>query len=270
MGVYVSRIDAATGVARLPVHASPSGSLFDKPWVGVHNDGSVAVAFTRRSEGLFVMRSSDQGTTFAQSLYISGAFFFRPRFCIDRSAGPTAPWYLVYAADGAIQALRSMDAGATWPTLIFDKTGAADQDPGCVARGNDLWISVAGGFTFGNEIVMFHSGDGGSTFEPGVRVAKNELLLNPALAMTASGTLMVSYTAESNGRALFKLARSADGKSFACSTLADVGSFPNDYRWYGANSGLAASGGHVLAVFGDDLFPNQTSTQIGWMRLDAP
>jgi hypothetical protein len=118
---------------------------------------------------------------------------------------------------------------------------------------------------------VFHSPDRGVTFEPGVRAVKGENLLNPAFVITEAGTLALTYTAEANGRALFKIARSSDdGKSFTCSVIKDVGPFPQDVFAFGYDAGLAVGGGRLFAVFADGTSMVQNNNQVGFLRLDMP
>src|SRR5262249_55590125 len=55
-GVFVNRVDAATGVAGLRVSASGPATV-DKPWIAVDNRGRIAVAYTNTATGLVVAHS---------------------------------------------------------------------------------------------------------------------------------------------------------------------------------------------------------------------
>src|SRR5262249_39479722 len=114
-----------------------------------------------------------------------------------------------------------------------------------------------------------HSRDGGLSFEPGIAIAKNNLFLNPSLALTDGGSLELLYYEGPLGdqnRALLTVAHAPDGMTFRCGRIADVGAFPHDPRHFGDYTGLAAGGGHLYAVFGEDL----GHSQISFARIDAP
>ena len=270
VGVFVHRVNASTGSVSLAAHVSRTSAqpaAFSSPSIAVHNDGTIAVAYADLYRGFFVARSTDQGATFAIAQIDPSTFGFS-RFCVDRAAGPDAPWYLVRNSR-AVVLLRSTDKGATWPDVVFsDSGGIALQGPGCVVRGNDIWIEVPAGNQAAQQIAIVHSSDGGANFGNPSIAAKNELFLDPSFGISDAGTLeLLYYAGEADDRARLVLARSSDGITFHCTVLADAGPFPPSRFVFGDLVGLAVGGGELHAAFFDDI---TGYTRLNYLRLDEP
>ena len=272
-GIFVNRIDPATATIGASVRVSRTTTQlgsFAAPMVAVDNQGTVGVAYSDSYRGFVVARSVDQGSTFT-SLAVATVGSLRSRFCIDRAAGTDAPWYLIYENARDVFMLRSLDHGATWPYQTFYAIGAAaEQSPGCVIRGTDIWLAIPGGGSLASEIVVFRSADAGLTFGPTALAARDESFLDPSFGITEAGTLALLYYAGSpNQRVRLVLAESNDGISFRCSELADAGPFPANRTEFTDLLGLELGGGHIFAAFADDA-ASPAPTRISYVRVDAP
>lgn len=274
--VYLAKM-TSPGVFGAPVVASDDGTAtsrdFDKPSIAIDANDNILLSwadFTGSGMGtpasLTFARSTD-GATFTRATVTADSTFGNlASLCLDVSAGPAAPIYMVHLGAGATVTLRkSVDQGKTWAIKSVPAASVVFQDPTCVAHGNDLFVAYASGTAVfspsqdspGDAVQVTHSGDGGDSFSAPVTVsngAAGTQYLFPRLGRDAStGKLaMVYYQGKVGEAAAFELATSDTGASWAPAMFDSAGTFTVDRTlasWLGGYVGFAPGAAGPLATF---------------------
>lgn len=274
--VYVARLDAASETFGAPVVASDDGSAtnrdFDKPALAVDANDNLLLTwadFTGASGGtppsLTFARSID-GTSFTRTTVVADASFGNlAALCLDSSAGPAAPLYLVHLGAGATVTLRrSVDQGKTWAPLAVPATSVVFQDITCAAHGSDLWITYASGTAVfspsqdspGDAVSVVHSATGGDAFDQPVTVSNGGAgaqYLFPQIARSPAGDLLVAYyQGKVDGPVKLMVASSKTGAAWTSAALGTAGNFTVDRTlasWLGDYLGLASTAAGTFASY---------------------
>ncbi|MFO0756662.1 MAG: hypothetical protein U0359_09235 [Byssovorax sp.] len=277
--VYLARLDAATESFGEPVIASDDGSAdtrdFDKPSLAVDANDNLLVTwadFTGFNTGtppaLTFARSVD-GTTFNRTTVTADMSFGNlASLCVDASAGPAAPVFLVHLVQGATLLLhRSVDQGKTWQPMAVPVSDVVFQDPTCVAHGSNLWIAYAEGMAAfspsmdspADLVRVVHSGNAGVNFDAPALVSigpAGPARLFPRISRSPSGELQIAYyEGTPNNPANLMLATSSDGNSWTTNGLAMAGTFTLDRTlasWLGDVLGIAATASGTLMSYTDN------------------
>ena len=289
--VYLSKLDVTADTFADPVIASDDGTSttrdFDKPSLAVDANDNVLVTwadFTNPAAAALTFARSTDGATFTRSTIASGAGFGNLAYvCVDASAGPTAPLYVVHLAIGATITLeKSTDQGQTWTPSLVPAVNVVFQDPTCVARGNDLWVGYASGMSApspstnapGDAVFVARSTNGGGTFGAPVSVTGapgSQLYLFPHLTGTPGGKLEIAYYEGTDGQpAALTKGTSADGAAWTTAKIADPGTFTLDRTlasWLGDYLGIGSAGGSTFVAFTENT---QNKAHIGFVKVAAP
>lgn len=289
--IYVSRLDGATETFGAPVIASDDGSAatldFDKPSLAIDANDNLLITwadFTGSGMGapasLTFARSTD-GTTFTRSTITADATFGNlASLCLDRSAGPSAPLYLVHLGANATLTLRkSTNQGQSWTIKPVPATNVVFQDVRCAAQGSNLWISYASGTAVfspsqdspGDAVSLVRSANGGDAFDPPVTVsngAAGTQYLFPSIARDPAGELEIVYYQGTVGSpANLVRATSQDGAAWTPSTIGSAGTFTIDRTiasWLGAYLGVAAATGATFVSFTEN---SEGKAHIGFTKV---
>lgn len=274
--VYVARLDASTETFGAPVVASDDGSAtnrdFDKPSLAVDANDNLLLTwadFTGSSGGtppsLTFARSID-GASFTRTTVVADASFGNlAALCLDSSAGPAAPLYLVHLGAGATVTLRrSVDQGKTWAPLAVPATSVVFQDITCAAHGSDLWIAYASGTAVfspsqdspGDAVNVVHSATGGDAFDQPVTVSNGGAgaqYLFPQIARSPAGDLAIAYyQGKVDGPVSLMVASSKTGAAWTSGALGTAGNYTVDRTlasWLGDYLGLASTAAGTYASY---------------------
>jgi hypothetical protein len=255
-------------------------SLYDKPWAIVTADDVVIVSYSDvRRGGIWTASSADGGASFRRVL-VDAAMANLASLCPDGRPGGA---FVVYVTAGAVRVAHSADGGVTWSSplnvAVSNTSGAvAYQDPMCVARGDDVWLSYGrthDGYdtpvarlqrvqiahmildaTMAASDVIALAGDAGD----GPVGSTTAFLLFPQLAAGPDGTLVLAAyraTGEGIGTAELVSVVSADGGlSFGKTTTFASGLTPSLRRhvpdWLGDYFGWAPTLAGMGAAFIDN------------------
>ena len=285
-----------------------ASSSLDKPWINVDNvagsphQGNVYVACTRfvgsGQDSIEFMRSADGGRTWSQATALTtisateasaqqsvqGAFI-----AIGPSGEVYVSWYDSRVA--GLRIVKSRDGGATFssPVTALAPNGFAGSYyvPGTfdVAAFPQVAVDTSSGpnrgavYVVGNvlgntggapnlDILLAHSGDGGATWDPPVRVNGDNTAsdqFQPALAVAADGSVGVAFYDRRNDPAFdvltdIYLAVSKDGgKTFPIQQRVTTESWlvlptPIGFRtgYHGDYNQMVASGNNFYLSWGDD------------------
>lgn len=289
--VYLARLDTTATSFADPVIASDDGTSttrdFDKPSLAIDaNDNALLTwaDFTSAATPALTFARTADGTTFTRSTIASGASFGNLAYlCVDASAGPTAPLYVVHLAVGATLALeKSVNQGMSFTQSLVPAANVVFQDPTCVARGSDLWVAYASGMAApspstnapGDAVFVARSTNGGGTFGAPVSVtgaAGSTLYLFPHLVGTSGGKLDLAYYQGTDGQpAALVRATSTDGAAWSTAKLADAGTFTLDRTlasWLGDYLGAGSAGAASFFSFTENT---QNKAHIGFAKAAAP
>lgn len=283
-------------------------SSLDKDWMTVDNiagspyQGNIYVACTRfvssGQDSIDFMRSTDGGRTWSQATplttisaaeanahqSVQGAFI-----AVGPSGEIYVSWYDSRAA--GLRIVKSTDGGATFSNPVtalapngfassyyvpgtFDVAAFGQVAVDTSSGPNRGAVYVAGNF-LGNtggapnlDILLAHSGDGGATWDPPVRVNNDNTAsdqFQPALAVAADGSLGVAFYDRRNDPAFdvltdVYLAISRDGgKTFPTQQRVTTESWltlptPIGFRtgYHGDYNQMVASGNNFYLTWGDD------------------
>jgi hypothetical protein len=250
-------------------------ALYDKPWVIVTEDDAVIVGYSDlRRGGIWTAASADGGASFRRVL-VDSAMANLPALCPDGRPGGA---FITYVAANVIRVAHTTDGGATWSPALdvarSDSSGAvAYQDPMCVARGEDVWVSYGRTFdsydtpvvrllrvqvahlragTVASDVVALDAA--GSTAE------STAFVLFPQFTEGPAGTLaLAAYRASDEGAGAAELVYvvSADGGlSFGSATTLADHLTPSRRRhvpdWLGDYFGWAPAAAGIGAAFIDN------------------
>lgn len=292
--VYVSRLDEASETFGAPAVASDDGTStttdFDFPSLAVDANDDVLVTFanfTGFSQGtpasLVFGRSSDLATFERATIVNDATFGNLANLCVDTSAGPSAPLYLVHLGAGGTVALRkSTDQGESWQ--LQPATPAANvvfQAPTCVVSGSSLAVAYASGDAVfspsedspADAVEVMVSSTGGSSFGAPAVVTEAgvEQYLFPRIARGPTGKLEVAYyQGVVNDDATFVHASSTNGTSWTRAPIAPAGTFAIDLTlasWLGAYVGLAVPADTGFVSFTENT---QGKTHIAFAEIALP
>jgi len=292
--IYFSRLNAATETFPDPIVASDDGTSttrdFNKPAITVDGNDNVLLTwadFTGSNQGtpasITLARSAD-GATFTRSTITNDSTFGNLAYlCVDRTAGATAPLYLVHLGPSSTVTLRrSTDQGVKWEILPAPATNVIYQDITCAAHGSDLWITYASGTaqfvpgnnTPGDAVSVVHSANGGNTFDAVVKAsngAAGTLYLFPRITRSPLGALEIVYYEGTVGTAAKLMhATSPTGATWTVSKLADPGMFTLDRTipsWLGDYLGLATTAKGLFSSYTENT---QNKAHIGFAKITAP
>jgi hypothetical protein len=184
-----------------------------------------------------------------------------PRYRVPFDSSPTlavAPsgriamaWVHIENVDSihpAIQYALSSDGGATWtaPSLRDDDVGF---DPALAVdhRGTFYLASISGPPGRRN-VVVATAPVGSSRFGPAVRIRKSEGADGPSLAVTPSGTVLLTWAV--SGSAEATCGRSTDGEHWTLARLLPEARSPDRIRW-GYHVCAPARGDRTWVVYAD-------------------
>jgi hypothetical protein len=290
--VYLSKLDAVTDTFGAPAIASDDGTSssrdFDKPSLTVDANDNLLLTwadFTDAQNPALTFARSTDGATFTRSTIVADASFGNLAYlCLDASAGPSAPLYVVHLGAGGTATLRvSTDQGKTWmlggmplaKSVVF-------QDLTCAAHGSDLWVAYAsGGAMFmpgkdapGDSVQITHSANGGGIFEAAVTVsdgAAGTQYLFPQLVRDPSGKLEIVYYQGTDGNpATLTRATSDTGATWKTSSLGAAGTFTLDRTlasWLGDYMGLASANGSTFVSYTEN---SEAKAHIAFTKVMAP
>jgi hypothetical protein len=292
--IYLSRLDNATETFGAPVVASDDGTStmrdFDKPSLTVDANDNLLITwadFTGSSmnvpASLTFARSTD-GVTFDRSTIVNDATFGNLAYlCVDASAGPSAPLYVVHLGAGGTLTLRkSTDQGKTWAPLTVPATSVVFQGPTCVSHGAELWVGYGSGTALfsgaqnapADAVDVVHSANGGAAWDAPVVVSNGGAgvqYLFPQLVRAPAGPLeVVYYQGTVAGTASLVLRSSPDGATWAGSAVAMPGNFTIDRTiasWLGDYLGVASPAAAALSSYTDN---SAGKAHIGFTKVAVP
>jgi hypothetical protein len=243
MHLYVAKAAAGSPTFSAPVDITyPDDAVHvDKPWITRTAEGKLLItyAYDDGETGGLVAATSADGQTFSYATIVEGPISGSYRnLTVPCIAADTGRIYVAYFelglfARGFVRARFSDDGGMSWSTTMItandDGESAAFSQPGCVAAGDDLWMTygtsdepneteeAAVSFPLLRAIRLAHSADAGATIttrsdihDPGA----GSLYLHPALLREPDGSLDVTYYAgkkEADGGGTFRYSRMAAG-----------------------------------------------------------
>jgi hypothetical protein len=289
--VYLSKLDDKDAFGA-PAVASDDGTSttrdFDKPGIAIDANDNVLLTwadFTTPGMAALTFARTSDGTTFTRSTIVNDATFGNLAYlCLDASAGPSAPLYLVHLGGGGTLIVRkSTDQGKTWslggaPTA----SNVVFQDPTCVAHGNDLYVAYGSGTalfmpslnTPADEIDVIHSADGGGKFSAPVVVSDGGAgvqYLFPQIARSAGGKLEIAYyQGVTNMPATVSHAVSDAGATWKVSSLGSAGTFALDRTlasWLGDYLGAASPAGTAFVSYTEN---SAGKSHIGFAKVASP
>jgi hypothetical protein len=229
------------------------------------------------TSGEVVARSTDGGQTWARVLVPADLgpqiAYGTAYLCVAPNAGHDRVYFVDAEATGADagspQELRlhwSDDDGVTWPGVGATTLANADIDiPSCAAYLDDVFVEY-GVSNEPNGLARYaarvaHYTGGGVTLAGDVNATANEtapLFLGDQLVVRDDGTFELTlYTGPSDpGTGDFRHARSADGVTFAASTLVhapiDLTSVRHQPQWLGDYIGIRPVGTKSYVSYGDN------------------
>jgi len=203
-----------------------SGGFNDKPWMTVGPDNAVHVTWTlitSSSQTLEYVRSDDAGTTWSlSSRQTLGTLGHGSCLATDASGNVYVGWS-TSEYFSSIMFRKSVDGGRTFsPGLkIADGGGFYGGDPrssplpGCSVTpdGQHVYFTWAGVIGGNEDVYVVHSGDGGATWGPKVRVnddAGSARQIMPWTDVDPKGSVHVAWTDFRNGVVEIFYARSED------------------------------------------------------------
>jgi len=203
-----------------------SGGLNDKPWMTVGPDNTLQITWTlitSSSHTLEYIRSDDAGTTWSlSSRQTLGTLGHGSCLATDASGNVYAGWSTPVFFS-SIMFRKSVDGGRTFsPELKIADGGSyygADPRssplPGCsvTPEGQHVYFTWAGVIGGNEDVYVVHSGDGGATWGPKVRVnddggAARQIM--PWTDVDPKGSVHVAWTDFRNGVVEIFYARSED------------------------------------------------------------
>jgi hypothetical protein len=265
-------------------------SLYDKPWMSLTADDLLVVSYSDlRRGGILAAASSDGGATFQRAV-IDPRMANLAASCPDGRPGGA---FVTYVANRSLRLAHTGDGGVTWSTPVDVATSepagnVAFQDPTCVAKGDETWISYGrtrdgydvpvsrllsvhvahltlGASAPDSDVVAFDgaglaqtiSDGGGPAADGGIAPG---FLLFPQLAHRVDGALALAVyraTGEVAGSAELVYAVSTDGgRSFASAIILASGLTPTLQRhvpdWLGDYFGWSPTAAGLGAAFVDN------------------
>jgi hypothetical protein len=221
MHIYVSRASAGSTSFEAPIEASDpalSNQLHDKPWITITADDSLVVTYAvaTGAQSKLIAAIGKDGVSWNRSVILQGttAFWNLAFPCAPRQGKRLWVSYLAFSPTDEVSVglTWSDDGGVSWLPLLQNTTvnlpdeHVAFDDPGCVADGEDVWVSY--GLTkdpFGEEesdksfaVRLAHSGDGGATIDARIDAhdpAAAAFFLHPQMTMEDSGAIDLVYYA---------------------------------------------------------------------------
>jgi hypothetical protein len=280
MGVFVAKAPAGETAFGAPVlvsdPAATDAELPFTPWITITSAGTLVVTYTVISDQSLnvdvVAAWSADGVTWQRSLMASGdTRRDRPQPCAARGGSRLYAAWRASDVTSRVELVHSDDEGATWsaPVVVNEASAIPTNDnPSCVAAGNDVWVSYASDLVKsgqpidthpGTAVYVVHSGDG-ATFDDRLAAhdpAAGPLYLHPQLAREDGGALDLVYYAgasDPDAAGTYRRARRpATGGAFGASVplespLTFLGAL-DDERWLGGYPGVAWSAGRLYTAY---------------------
>jgi hypothetical protein len=229
--LYVAKSAPGSGTFAAPIDANdPSGNYsYDRPNIHVGPDGSLLLAYARGSadasmfDTINVAYSSD-GAAWTHNAIAGASGMAGFRDFAYLCVAPTLRAYVGYSDAGVLH-LRTSADGKTWDAL--DQTTIfgvpTTTDPKCVANNSDVWLLDGVAHVFPpagapvlDKILLAHSGDRGTTFDPPVEVedkSAGSAFMLAGLALSYDGLISVTYyvgQSDGDSNASFVVARAKD------------------------------------------------------------
>lgn len=188
--IYITYHDNSTGTTqaylirskkktkfRKPANITPHEGGAFSPRLAVDSNENIFVTWTDGEVGSRVafVRSTDQGVTFTEPLYISGSSLqaFDPAIVVDPGDGINLVWEDFISGTGTILFARSTDGGATFSEPSQVSEGANRASEARIATDSAGRLSVAWVQSVGDTTQAFYSRstDDGATFSEPVNVS---------------------------------------------------------------------------------------------------
>jgi hypothetical protein len=199
--VAAFRLAAGTSTFGAPaiVDSLPFGpEYFDKPQVVKTTAGYLATYSrlrSNRSGGVGGAATSADGITWHRDTLATNApILIEP--CADGNS--VTATYENWFAKG-LWTTSSSDGGATWsaPSQVESSATSDQTPPGCVRRGNDVWLVYAADTTAAFRVGLYHSSDAGAHFTSIGTVPEGAAFYGQ-IALKSDGRLELAYYSSSN------------------------------------------------------------------------
>src|SRR2546422_5099743 len=246
------------------VDSQATGGLYDKPWMAVGTNGRVHVVWrlTGPNAGVEYARSDDSGETWPAANRMRLGYGSLACVATDVAGHVYVGFY-----GGSLMFRKSTDNGATFSsagTASPEMVGGASSPPrssvipACAVSpdGSHVWFAWSGNKnasddTGGEDIWVVHSGDGGTNWDPKVRVNDDpgsERQIMPWIAVDGNGRLHAAWTDLSAGWVAIRYSNSSDnGASWRPSEQISTTSGPV-LIWLGDYQGLAIGTDNSVGV----------------------
>lgn len=279
MGIFIAKAPAGATSFGAPILVSdPAAADTDvpsTPWITITSAGTLvvtyAVFFNQPNHVNVVAARSTDGVNWQRSLMAYGNTFRKqPQPCAAAGGSRLYATWLASEGTSSVELVRSDDEGATWSTPVVVNQPSeipTNDNPSCVAAGNDVWVSYASDVVKsgqsdthpGTAVYLVHSGDG-TTFDDRLAAhdpAVGPLYLHPQIAREDGGAIDLVYYAgasDPDAAGTYRRARRpATGGAFGASVtlespLTFLGAL-DDNRWLGNCTGIAWSAGHLYTTY---------------------